>query len=338
MTRRVVVVGCGSMAPAWLDVLVARDDVEIVGLVDVVPEAASRLRAHYALDCAVHSDLDTALAGTSADIVIDVTVPDAHPAVTHTALAAGAHVLGEKPMCTTLADAQEMVRAAARAERRYSVMQNRRFDGGLRALHDVVGSGALGTVAIVGADFFLAPHFGGFRDQMASPLLVDMAVHTFDQARFITGCDAVEVFCREVNPAGSWYAGAAAALCLFTMSDGSLFSYRGSWCAPGHATSWQASWRVSGTEGAACWDGETEPVVETTRPGDDGFFHAVDRRVVPITWPGRTGHAGCIDEMLEALDDDRPAETDAADNIRSVAMVFAALESARTGAPVPVRW
>ena len=40
---------------------------------------------------------------------------------------------------------------------------------------------------------------------MESPLLLDMAIHTFDQARFITGADALSVYCHEFNPAGSWY-------------------------------------------------------------------------------------------------------------------------------------
>ena len=40
---------------------------------------------------------------------------------------------------------------------------------------------------------------------MESPLILDMAIHTFDQARFITGADPVSVYCHEFNPPGSWY-------------------------------------------------------------------------------------------------------------------------------------
>jgi predicted dehydrogenase len=338
VARSLVLVGCGSMAPAWLDVLTARSDVTIVGLVDIALAAAESTAARYQLGCPVYDDLGTAVSTAQPEVVVDVTVPDAHRAVTTTALAAGAHVLGEKPMSTNLADARDMVAAAEAARGTYAVMQNRRYDAGVRALRDVVAGGALGPVSIVSADFFLAPHFGGFREQMASPLLVDMAVHTFDQARFVTGVDPVDVFCREHAPPGSWFAGAGSAVCTFTMSDGSLFSYRGSWCAPGHATSWQASWRVAGTRGSACWDGEGSPTVEVAQPAGPAFIDPVDQQSVDLSWTGPVGHAGCIDEMLAAIAAGRPSDTAASDNIRSVAMVFAALESARTGAVVPVEW
>src|SRR5690606_19566584 len=123
------------------------------------------------------------------------------------------------------------------------------------------------------ADFFLGPHFGGFRDAMDSPLIVDMAIHTFDQARFISGADPVSVYCHEYNPPGSWYAGNASAVCIFEMSDGSLFTYRGSWCAEGFPTSWESDWRATGSRGTARWDGRSMPAAEIVdESGEQGFL------------------------------------------------------------------
>ena len=51
---------------------------------------------------------------------------------------------------------------------------------------------------------------------------------------------------------------------------------------------------------------------------------------------GREGHDGCLDELFDALLSGRPAETDAADNRNSLAMVMAAIESARTGTRVTI--
>jgi predicted dehydrogenase len=53
-----------------------------------------------------------------------------------------------------------------------------------------------------------------------------------------------------------------------------------------------------------------------------------------LTWQGREGHEGCLDEMFNALIQGRKAETDCRDNINSMAMVFGALESAKTGRKV----
>ena len=209
-------------------------------------------------------------------------------------------------------------------------MQNRRFEHGIRTLRDGLAAGRIGSVTMLACDFFKAPHFGGFREAMESPLLVDMAIHQFDQARFIVGAEPVAVSCHEFNPAGSWYRGDAAAICTFELADGSVFSYRGSWSAEGFGTSWNGSWRVVGTAGTALWDGEGDPVAEIAHaPEEPELLYPVEHAEWERTWDGPTGHAGCLDEMLAALAQGRRPETDASDNLKSFAMVLAALASAR---------
>lgn len=79
---------------------------------------------------------------------------------------------------------------------------------------------------ILTADFFIGAHFGGFRDAMPSPLLLDMAIHTFDAARYLSGADPLAVYCDEFNPAWSWYAGNACATAIFEMTGGLRYVYR----------------------------------------------------------------------------------------------------------------
>jgi predicted dehydrogenase len=264
--------------------------------------------------------------------VVNLTPPERHRAVVETALELGCHVLGEKPIATTLDDARALVRAAEHAGRTYAVMQNRRFEHGIRTLRDGLAAGRIGAMTMLACDFFKAPHFGGFREEMESPLLLDMAIHQFDQARFVAGVEPVAVSCHELNPAGSWYEGDAVAICTFELADGSIFSYRGSWAAEGFGTSWNGSWRVVGTAGTALWDGEGDPVAEIARPPEEPeLLYPVEHADWERTWDGPTGHAGCLDEMLAALARGRRPETDAADNLKSFAMVLAALTSAREG-------
>ncbi|GGJ08701.1 oxidoreductase [Alicyclobacillus cellulosilyticus] len=335
---RVVVAGCGGMARVWVEYALGRPDVEIVGLVDIVAANAQAMAERYGLAVPVYTDLAEAIAATGANLVFDVTIPSSHREVVTTALGMGCHVFGEKPMATTWEDAKAIMETVAKSGRTYAVMQNRRYNKQIRALRRLVADGTIGQVGFVNADFFLGPHFGGFRDQMESPLIVDMAIHTFDQARFITGANPVSVYCHEFNPPGSWYQGNAAAVCIFELSDGSVFCYRGSWCAEGAPTSWEASWRVIGSRGTAIWDGRTPPFAEVVADGaEPKFFRDVMRVDVPLAWPGQEGHAGCLDEMFSALAAGRRPETDAHDNIHTVAMVYAALESARTGRKVEIR-
>lgn len=332
---KAVVAGCGSMANTWIDYIKTRENADIIALVDVNVEAAQSMADRQGLEGPCYMDLSQALADTGGNLVIDVTIPAAHKQVVTTALRSGYHVIGEKPIAETLEDAKEVVETAEKTGKNYSIMQNRRYTKQIRTLRQLLADNKIGKIGSIHADFFIGPRFGGFREEMDSPLLVDMAIHTFDQARFLTGADAVFVYCHEYNPPGSWYEGNASAICIFEMSDGSVFSYRGSWCADGHKTSWDADWRITGTKGSAVWDGETSPVLEIKDPSKPAeFIHPVQIETAENLWTGKEGHAGCLDEMFAALEENRFAETDCRDNIKSMEMVFGALESAKTGKKV----
>lgn len=332
---KIIVAGCGSMSKVWMDYAVARTDTQIAALVDINPDNAKRMADNYKLDCGIFTQLDEAIEATGANLVFNITIPDAHKDIVLTALSRGCDVLGEKPMSSTMEEAEEMISAAEKYNRSYSVMQNRRYLKNIRAFRQLIASGAIGKPGFVCADFFLGPHFGGFRDLMDSPLLLDMAIHTFDQARFITGADPVSVYCHEFNPYGSWYKGDACSICIFEMSDGSVFCYRGSWCAEGCNTSWESAWRITGSKGTAIWDGHDMPYAEVVDASQENKFINKTLRIdVQPEWKGQEGHFGCLDEMFDALLQGRKAETDCRDNIKSMAMVFGALESSRSNKKV----
>src|SRR5699024_9406358 len=208
-----------------------RDNAEIVALVDLNLEMAEQKSKERKLDVPLFSDLEKAIQETEANLVFDVTIPAAHKQIAATALKKGCHVFGEKPMAESLQDAEEMIEVVKQTGRTYSVMQNRRYLKSIRSLRDYIYNKQLGSIHTLNVDFYLAPHFGGFREQMDHPLIVDMAIHTFDQARYISGSNAVSVYCHEYNPTGSWYDGNASAVCIFEMENGAVFTYRGSWAA-----------------------------------------------------------------------------------------------------------
>ena len=329
---KVAVAGCGNMANTWVKYALARKDTEIVALMDTKDENAQAMADRYGLKCGIYNNLEKAISESAANLVFDITPPNAHRDIVITAMKMGCNVFGEKPMASSMEEAREMLSYSQELGKFYAVMQNRRYLKNIRAFRDIIKSGVIGQPGFICADFFIGPHFGGFRDVMDSPLLLDMAIHTFDQARFITGADAVSVYCHEFNPAGSWYKGNAAAVCIFEMSDGSVFCYRGSWCAEGAPTSWESAWRVNGSKGTAIWDGTHVPYAEIVDEEKEAGFLNQYKRVNPsMTWQGREGHEGCLDEMFDALIQGRKAETDCSDNINSMAMVFGALESAKTG-------
>ena len=336
MQYRAVLAGCGAMSRGWLKAIAEtpslRGRISVVGLNDIDPNAAHRLAIEFGLThAAVEPDLEALLAGTRPDLVFDIVVPQARHAVVSAALRHGCHVLSEKPMATSLADGRDLIARARAAGRVHAVVQNRRFNAGVRRIRQTLESGVLGTLSAVHCDFFVGAHFGGFRETMEHVLLVDMAIHTLDAARFISGKTPLAVYCHESNPAGSWYAQGSVANAIFELSDGVVFTYRGSWSAEGANTSWDSAWRIVGSQGTLLWDG-AEAFSAHVVSGTEGFFRPLSPiEVSPPADPARThGHASVLLDFLDSIEAGRPPETVGTDNINSLAMVFAAIESARS--------
>lgn len=330
------------MSKGWLSAIadhpLLAGRVEVVGLVDLDLATANARAAEFGLShAATGTELDQVLAATKPDLLFDVVVPSARADVVATGLRHGCHVLSEKPMAATLEAGQRMIAQANAAGRVHAVVQNRRFIAGVRRIRRLIESGALGELTGLHCDFFVGAHFGGFREKMEHVLLLDMAIHTLDAARFMAGVAPKAVYCLETNPRGSWYAHGAAANAIFELEDGVVFNYRGSWCAEGANTSWESAWRIVGTRGTLTWDGG-DAFEARVVDGDTGFFR--DLKPIEVPAPADVdqthGHASVLAEFLDAIEEGRPPETASNDNIKSLAMVFAAIESARTGQRVTI--
>ncbi|MBL1421834.1 MAG: Gfo/Idh/MocA family oxidoreductase [Alphaproteobacteria bacterium] len=340
MTKTVVLVGCGAMAKGWLKAITETDllkqELKIIGLVDLSLEMANKLAEKFTdqlslSDVMIGSDLNQVLTTTKPDILFDVVIPAARRDVVEIGLAHGCHVLSEKPMANSLDEAQELLQLANKADRIHAVVQNRRFISGIRRIDKFIKSGKLGDLTAIHCDFFLGAHFGGFRDKMQHVLLLDMAVHTFDAARFIMNKTPKAVYCQESNPKGSWYQHGAAANAIFEFSDNCTFTYRGSWCAEGANTSWESTWRVIGTNGTLLWDG-ADDMHASLVASDDGFIRLTEAVNVSddVNIAQIHGHASVLTDFLQAVNNGTQPETVSGDNIKSLSMVFAAIESAKT--------
>ncbi|MFP4056354.1 MAG: Gfo/Idh/MocA family protein [Candidatus Brocadiia bacterium] len=339
-TLRVVLAGCGGMSRRWLQIAAEIPDLEVVGLVDIREEAA-RQRADAAglADATVSTDLAQTLDELEPDIVFDCSVPQAHAEITLEALRHGCHVLGEKPLADSMANARKMVAAAQEVGKTYAVIQNRRYDPRIRRLRHFLDTGRLGTLTTLDSDFYIGAHFGGFRARMPHVLLLDMAIHTFDQARLICGADPVSVLCKEWNPPGSWYDHHASAVAVFQMTGGLVYTYRGSWCAEGLNTTWEGQWRAIGQEGSVLWDGADGFRCQVVAERGSFFSELEDIELPPPPPHAETGgHEGLIREFVRCIRTGETPETVCTDNIKSLAMVFAAIQSAQQGREVPVQW
>jgi len=335
-SERVVVVGAGGISPAWFRPLKA-EGVQVAAVVDLRLEQAQKRIAEFELTgTEASSDMVAMVKKHKPDFVIDLTIPEAHCKTVCTALELGCHVVSEKPMASSMAEARQMVAVAEKTGRLYMVSQSRRWDARHEIVHRVITGGALGRLTTVNCDFYIGAHFGGFRDEMDSPLILDMAIHHFDLARYMSGTDPVAVYAKEFNPAGSWYKGDVAASCIFEMSNGVIFTYRGSWCAEGFHTSWNGDWRFITDKGTLLYEKDQDPKAVIVA-SNEGFHRQMRDVAMPPACVQYTGMHGALREMLEFLRSGKKPQCECHDNIQSLAMVFAAIESSRKGERVAVK-
>jgi predicted dehydrogenase len=328
------VVGAGGISNAWFPPLKA-EKVNVQAVVDLNLDNAQGKIAQYELAAEASRDLAGMLAKYQPDFVVDLTVPEAHSKVTCQALRAGCHVIGEKPMAASMAEARKMVKVSEETGRMYMVSQSRRWDAQHDRVRRMRESGKFGDLTTFNCDFYIGAHFGGFRDEMDSPLILDMSIHHFDLARYLTGTDPVAVYALEFNPKGSWYKGDVAASCIFEMTDGVVFTYRGSWCAEGFPTSWNGDWRLIGTRGTLLYEHDQDPAGQVVT-GREGFTRQIKDVKAPVATVKYTQMHGGLREMLAFLRTGKMPQTECHDNLKSLAMVFAAIESNKKGKRVPV--
>lgn len=132
----------GHMHGRWLQAVPA---MELVAVCD----CDSRCVAQAEIDfpgIATYTDLSVMLQAVDLDLVTIITPHNTHAELAIQCLKAGKHVVVEKPMCVTIAEANRMMRAAQQAGKSLAVYHNRRHDGNVRLIYQLVQSGALGEI------------------------------------------------------------------------------------------------------------------------------------------------------------------------------------------------
>lgn len=335
---RVIQVGIGGMGNAWLSAVQRSPRVDFAGFVEINTEIARAQAQAFKLDEALIFDaLPSALEQVEADAVINVTPPQFHREVTVTALEAGLPVLQEKPLAGTLADARAIVAAADDSGVLCSVAQNYRYRPLTQTVKRVLDSGELGAVAAVTIEFYRGPHFGGFREEMAHPLIVDMSIHHFDMMRYFLGSDARAIQAHSWNPPWSWFAGDASASAQIGFANAVQASYAGSWCAQALETSWNANWRFECERGVLLARDDRVTIQRLLRAGSGADALAnehAEPEEIPLDAMPREGQDYLLSEFYDAVTQGGTTATTAQDNIRTMELVFGVVRACDSGKPV----
>jgi predicted dehydrogenase len=185
---RVGIAGCGLIGRKRAEALAAADT--LVGCVDLVPEAATALAAGHGTTACESFD---ALLDSAPDVVVVAVPHDQLAELAERALAAGAHVLVEKPAGLGTAQVQRLQDAAQRAGRRVKVGFNHRFHPGIARAAAEVHSGAHGELMHLRGRYGHGGRPGYDREWRAEPArsgggeLIDQGMHLLDLAHWIAG-------------------------------------------------------------------------------------------------------------------------------------------------------
>jgi predicted dehydrogenase len=325
-----ILTGLGGRSLHWLNNLREHAECEVVAYVE--PFEANKERAineHNVPRELVFNTLDEAIAATEADFVLDVTPPAVHQEIANKAFAAGLHVLGEKPLSDNFAVAKEIVEAGQKAGVKHMITQNYRFGDQPRTSRRLIEEGLIGKPGQCDVRFYMpwADIPNSHYVNQPFMLINDMMVHHFDLIRYVIGEDPVSVQAITWNQPWGWHKGDAAHAIVFQFESGLVATHVSVGCAVGSITNWNGDWRVEGPNGSIDWaNGETSysHLHRTETPETRAIPHD---SVVP-------GEQAILDEFVAAIKEDREPECSAADNLKSLAMVFAAIESAKSGQKV----
>ncbi len=162
---------------------------QVVAVVDADP--ARREEAIDRFDCQAYDQYTALLADPAVELVV-VSLPNfLHADAAIDALAAGKHVVCEKPMATSLADADRMVAAAAGSDKVLTIFQQRRYNPDFVKVKEVIDSGILGRIVQIRLyatnfsrrwDWQTLQKFGGGSLNNTGPHFLDMALQLFGPA------------------------------------------------------------------------------------------------------------------------------------------------------------
>ncbi len=348
MTYRMIQVGTGGMGRTWCEQIlppaVERGLIEVVAAVDVVPAMLDNARTALHLPPErLYTDIQAAFDAHEADFCTVVVPPAFHESVVDVALAHDMDILSEKPIADTLLASCRVARNVTRAGRKMGVTMSHRFDRDKTTLREAIRDERTGAVDyLIGRftdDCREFGRWGAFRHEITDTLLIEGAVHHLDILADLAGAECETIYAETWNPPWGEFAGDSQALVTMRFANGRRAVYEGALTNATRLNGWGQEYIRAECEHATLVMDHRRVERLPHVPGGS----REDRREgggeeIPLLEADHAWSHGWLLEQFVAWLDGGPAmETAVESNLQSVAMVFAAIESSRTGLPVRVQ-
>lgn len=341
---RVGVIGCGKIAQVrHIPEYEANPDARIAALFDVNAERAHELAAVHG--CTAYDSLDELLADPTVDAVSVCTSNATHAETTIKALAAGKHVLCEKPMAITLEECEQMVDAARERGLKLMIDQNQRFAKAHIRAKQLIDAGAIGTPLTFRTVFghggpetwSVDPGTGSwFFDpkRAAMGAMADLGVHKTDLIQWLLGQTVVSATAKiatldKRDAEGNLVGVDDNALCIYQMSGGAMGTMTASWTYYGPEDN---STVIYGTGGIMRIYDDPVHSIQIDRANGERELYDVEA----IQTNDNQTASGVIDAFVSCLVNDTEPAVTGEGVLPAMRAVFACIESSATGQTVTI--
>lgn len=325
---RIGVIGAGGIVSAHLDAY-RTAGWEVAAICNRTLSKAEAKAAEYAPRARVTARWEDVLNDPAIDVVDITPHPSDRLPIIKAALIAGKHVLSQKPFVLDLEQGRGLVTLARDNGVKLAVNQNGRWAPHLAWMREAVRAGLVGDV--ISAHVSIHWNHGWIAgtpfEQIEDLILYDFGIHWFDFLRSVIGPRAQSVFATAAHATGQTAAAPLLAQCLVRMEGGQAsLVFDGSTPHGPRDTTF-----IAGTKGSLQSDGADlgqQSVTLTTAAG-------IARPKLDGTW-FNDGFRGAMGALLVAIEDDTEPANGAEENLDSLALAFAAIQSRRQGQAVRV--
>lgn len=332
------IIGCGRVAPRHAQSVRQLDRAELVAVADKVESRVNHFSAEYGAQ--PHTDYRALLDRDDVDVVNICTPSGLHAQMGIDALQAGKHVIVEKPIALSTADADRLIATAGSTGKKLCVILQNRYNPPMQDIYRIVHSGRIGRILLGNATVRWYRPQSYYEDEwhgtwaMDGGALMNQSIHHIDALQWLMG-DVESVYAYTATLAHHMEA-EDVGVAVFRFRSGALgsvegstvtypqnlegsvaiFGERGSLKVGGTALNRKVMWKIDG-------ELEQEAEIITADVVDPPSVYGHSHKLV-------------IDEMIDAVLNDRQPATHGAEARKSLALVEAIYDSARSGAAVQV--
>lgn len=344
MAYKMIQVGTGGIGSRWCSAFLPPNIedglIEVVAAVDINPDALLNAQKHLGLrEDQCYTDIRKAFAENKADFCTVVVPPMAHEQVVDLALEHDMHILSEKPIADTLEASVRIAEKVKQAGKKMGVTMNHRFDQDKTTLREEIRSGRHGELDYLicrfTCDYRRYGSWGAkFRHEIADTLMIEGAVHHLDILADLAGARCDTIYAQTWNPKWGEYGGDSQGLVQMVMENRAHAVYEGAKTNAVGLNGWSREYIRAECEKGTLIMSHRE--IEYF-PYPSGAKQEGEGERLPLLEQRKWAHAWLIEKFVRWLDGGEPMETNVEDNLQSVSLIFAAIESSRTGQPVKVQ-